>query len=174
LRCHAITVQASRCGAPLSSPAKYGRPNPKEPVSGRQTHAMLLGPALEDENLMTQGKDFCLQCNSRPERIAEADEQGNQDREHRQEAYRCPALSAISTARIEFLVGTRGLRRKMCTRKVAYPSCEHAKAALRRIRGLYPSDEWQIPYHCRWCGHWHNGHAPGYVRRAILERQTRW
>jgi hypothetical protein len=68
---------------------------------------MLLVPALEDENLMTQGKDFCLQCNSRPERIAEADEQENQDRKHRQEAYRCSALSAISTARIEFLVGTR-------------------------------------------------------------------
>jgi hypothetical protein len=38
---------------------------------------MLLVSALEDENLMTQGKDFCLQCNSRPERIAEADEQEN-------------------------------------------------------------------------------------------------
>jgi hypothetical protein len=38
---------------------------------------MLLVSALEDENLMTQGKDFCLQCNSPPERIAEADEQEN-------------------------------------------------------------------------------------------------
>jgi len=55
---------------------------------------------------MAQSKDFCLKGSSRTERITEENEHGNQDRGHRQEAYRCTARSAIGTARIEFLVGT--------------------------------------------------------------------
>jgi hypothetical protein len=72
------------------------------------------------------------------------------------------------------MASKRGLRRKMCTGKVAYVSCDDAKVALRAIRRFHVTDEWQIPYHCRWGGRWHNGHAPGYVRRAMLERQARW
>lgn len=55
---------------------------------------------------MEQGKDLRLERNARTERITQANQQGNWDRKHRQEAYRCPAPCAIVTARIEFLVGT--------------------------------------------------------------------
>jgi len=59
------------------------------------------------------------------ERITQNGEQGIQDRHHRQEAYRCPALSAITTPRIEFLVGTADRR---VDSKVPKPS-------TRRITG---------------------------------------
>src|SRR5664280_2601739 len=41
-------------------------PHPEKTISNRQAQALFLVPALEDEKLMTQGKDF-LWCNSRTE-----------------------------------------------------------------------------------------------------------
>ena len=85
------------------------QPNPQQVIGDRQPQPLLLVPALDDEKLMAEGKDLCLKCNSFTERITQDGEQGNQDRHHRQEAYRCPALSTIGTARIEFLGGTARL-----------------------------------------------------------------
>ena len=64
-----------------------GEPNPKKTIGQRQPQPLFLVPALEDEKLMAQGKDFCLECHSRAERITQDCEKGNQDRDHRQEAY---------------------------------------------------------------------------------------
>jgi len=64
-----------------------GEPNPNKPIGKRQPQPPFLVPALEDEKLMPQGKDFCLECNSGAERITQDSEQGNQHRDHRQEAY---------------------------------------------------------------------------------------
>jgi hypothetical protein len=47
-----------------------------------------------------------LECNSRAERITQDREEGNQERDHRQEACCCIAPRAIGSARTEFLVGT--------------------------------------------------------------------
>lgn len=87
-------------------------------------------------------------------------------------AFLCPPLADLRGK--TFMATKRGLRRKMCMRKVAYATYDIAKAALRTVRRLHVNDERQIPYHCRWCGRWHNGHAPGHVRQAILNRQARW
>ncbi|MGA2372256.1 MAG: hypothetical protein ABSG11_16440, partial [Candidatus Korobacteraceae bacterium] len=65
---------------------------------------------------MAQGKDFCLECNSCTERITQDSEQGNQGRHHRPEAYRGPALSAIGSATIEFLVRTTVREKKIADR----------------------------------------------------------
>ena len=83
-----------------------GEPDPEETIGDRQPQALFLVPALEDEKLMAQGKDFCLECNSCTERITQDGEQGNQGRHHRRVGYRSFALSSIDTVRIEFLVGT--------------------------------------------------------------------
>jgi hypothetical protein len=64
-----------------------GEPNPKKTIGQRQPQPLLLLPALEDEELMAQGKDFCLECNSGAERITQDREKGKQERDHRQEAY---------------------------------------------------------------------------------------
>ena len=59
-------------------------PNPEKTIKGRQLESPFLGPALENEKLMAQGEDFCLQSNARTERIAKSGEQENQYREHHQ------------------------------------------------------------------------------------------
>ena len=101
---HRLRFRDAKRGSPVRPNTR--QPDPEEPIGDRQPQPLFLVPALEDKKLMAQGKQFCLECNSRTERITEENEHGNQDRGHRQEAYRCPALSAIGTARIEFLVGT--------------------------------------------------------------------
>jgi hypothetical protein len=93
-------------------------PDPEDPVGDRQLQPLFLFLALEDEQLMTQGKDFCLERNSCTQGIAQDSEQGNKGRHHRPEAYRCPALSAITTARTEFLLGT-GFTPALCKRLFA-------------------------------------------------------
>src|SRR6516225_1366021 len=47
-----------------------GEPNPKKTIGQRQPQPLFLLPALEDKKLMAQGKDLCLECNSRAERIS--------------------------------------------------------------------------------------------------------
>jgi hypothetical protein len=54
---------------------------------------------------MAQGEDFCLQSNPRPERITKNGEQETPYREHHQSLCHI-ALSAIRSAKNEFLVGT--------------------------------------------------------------------
>ena len=44
-------------------------PNPEKTIKGRQLESPFLVPALENEKLMAQGEDFCLQSSSRAERI---------------------------------------------------------------------------------------------------------
>ena len=60
-------------------------PNPENTIKGRQLESPFLVPALENEKLMAQGEDFCLQSDSRTERITKSGEQANQDREHHPE-----------------------------------------------------------------------------------------
>jgi hypothetical protein len=59
-------------------------PNPEKTIKGRQLESPFLVAALENEKLMAQGEDFCLQSSSRTERITKGGEQGNQHREHHQ------------------------------------------------------------------------------------------
>ena len=42
----------------------------------------------------------------------------------------------------------------VCARKVVHGSYENARAALRTIRRIHPTDARQIRYQCRWCGRW--------------------
>ena len=72
-----------------------GEPDPKKTIGKRQPQPLFLVPALEDKKLMARGKDLCLECNSRAERITQDREKGKQHRDHRQEAYCCIALRAI-------------------------------------------------------------------------------
>ncbi len=53
-------------------------------IKGQKSESPFLVPTLENEKLMAQGKDFCLQTNSRTERITKSGEDANQDREHHQ------------------------------------------------------------------------------------------
>ena len=55
-------------------------PDPEDPVGDRQPQPLFLFLALEDKQLMTQGKDFCLERNSCTEGIAQDSEQGNKGR----------------------------------------------------------------------------------------------
>ena len=48
-----------------------GVPNPKKTTCKRQPESLFLVLAVEDQKLMAQGKDFCLECNSHDERITE-------------------------------------------------------------------------------------------------------
>ena len=45
--------------------------NPKKTTCKRQPESLFLVLAVEDQKLMAQGKDFCLECNSHEERITE-------------------------------------------------------------------------------------------------------
>jgi hypothetical protein len=56
-------------------------PNPEKTIKGQQLESPFLVPPLENEKLMAQGEDFCLQSNSRTERITKSGEEENQDRE---------------------------------------------------------------------------------------------
>ena len=60
--------------------ARPREPNPEKTVKGRQRESPVLVAALENENLMSQGEDFCVQCNSRWQRITKSGEQENKDR----------------------------------------------------------------------------------------------
>src|SRR6516164_1017046 len=57
-------------------------PNPEKTIKGRQPESTLLVPALENEKLVAQGENFCLQSSSRTERITKSREQENQDLVH--------------------------------------------------------------------------------------------
>ena len=59
-------------------------PNPEKTIKGRQLESPFLVPALENEKLMAQGEDFCLQSRSRTERITKNSQEESQDREHYQ------------------------------------------------------------------------------------------
>ena len=46
-----------------------GEPNPKKTIGKRLPESLFLVLGVEDEKLMAQGKDLCLECSSRAERI---------------------------------------------------------------------------------------------------------
>ncbi len=95
--------QVSRCEEPISSPPRDGRDRPKKrPVGDRQPHPIFLVPVLEDEKLMAQGEDFCLQSSSRTERITKRGEEESRNREHHPQSLFHIALSAIRSARASF------------------------------------------------------------------------
>jgi hypothetical protein len=48
-----------QCGSPVRP--QPGQPNPQQAVSSAQTNAMAAIRALQDQELMAQGNDFCLQ-----------------------------------------------------------------------------------------------------------------
>jgi hypothetical protein len=74
-------------------------------VKGRQLESPFLVPALENENLMAQAEHFCLQSNSRSQRITKSGEQENDDREHHQSLFPyCAKCNPFSQN--AFLVGT--------------------------------------------------------------------
>jgi len=77
-------------------------PNPEKTITGRQPESPLLVPAPENEKLVAQGENLCLQSNSRTERITKSREQENQDLEHPPEPIAILRLSAISSARMSF------------------------------------------------------------------------
>jgi hypothetical protein len=95
-----LRLHDAKCRSPIRP--HTGEPNPEETIGDRQPQALLLVLALEDEKLMAQGKDFCLECNSCTERVTQDGEQGNQGRHHRPEAYRGSAVSAIVQRRSSF------------------------------------------------------------------------
>ncbi len=63
----------------------------------------------------------------------------------------------------------RRQRRKSCEGKTPYPSHTAAAAAARwRSR---QTRSWIRPYKCQFGRHWHIGHPPRKVRRAIAAAQ---
>ena len=46
-----------------------GEPHARKTIGERQPQPLFQIPALEDEKVMAQGKDFCLEHNSSAERI---------------------------------------------------------------------------------------------------------
>jgi predicted Zn-ribbon and HTH transcriptional regulator len=61
----------------------------------------------------------------------------------------------------------RRLRRKACTGKRQFAD---EAAAIAAIKSLTRSQGWQgllVPYHCKFCGWFHFGHAPANVRRRF-------
>lgn len=65
----------------------------------------------------------------------------------------------------------RKLRRRQCDGKMRHPSQEAAVIAAQRMskkmRCLITA------YWCKFCGHYHCGHAPFNVRQSIRNRQAR-
>ena len=66
------------------SPARPqpGKPNPQEAVSSAQTNAMAFVRALQDQELMTQGKDFSLQSCPSSEAGWHGEKQGDEKSKH--------------------------------------------------------------------------------------------
>lgn len=56
------------------------------------------------------------------------------------------------------MASLRAMRRRACGKKRKYASRDLARAAMGNYRGL-------SQYECRFCGAWHNGHAPRKPRR---------
>ena len=63
----------------------------------------------------------------------------------------------------------RRLRRQSCEGKDRYPNMDvasrYAKIACKRAHG------WIVPYHCRFCGGYHIGHATPAAKRSIRARR---
>jgi hypothetical protein len=59
----------------------------------------------------------------------------------------------------------RHIRRKQCSNKRRYPEMQPAQYAAflagKRWGGKFNC------YHCRFCGGWHFGHAPGFVQQKL-------
>jgi hypothetical protein len=58
-RYHRLWVHNDQSGSPAHPQPR--KPNPQEAVSSAQTNAMAVVRALQDQELMAQGKDFSLQ-----------------------------------------------------------------------------------------------------------------
>jgi hypothetical protein len=43
---------------------------------------------------------------------------------------------------------------------------------LRWMLRKNAANDWLNAYRCRWCGHWHVGHMPGFIREVVAERRT--
>src|SRR5208283_1139917 len=98
-----MTVSGFTRRRTVSIPSTHERARPRETIGNRQP--LLLFLTLENDKLMAQGKDFCLECTSRTKRITEDGEQGNRAPSS-QRSLSMSRVSAIGTATIEFLVGT--------------------------------------------------------------------
>jgi hypothetical protein len=89
-RNHRLWVHNDQSGSPARP--QPGKPNPQEPVSSAQTNAMAVVRALQDEELMAQGKDFGLQScpSSQAGRLVE--KQGDEKGKYGSDSLRIAAL----------------------------------------------------------------------------------
>lgn len=66
------------------------------------------------------------------------------------------------------MASKRRIRRKSCVGKIQYPNSAEAQAAAVKRSGI--SHSRILPYKCEFGGHWHIGHTPAKIRRAVRAR----
>lgn len=62
----------------------------------------------------------------------------------------------------------RGVRRRVCGKKVKYATEANAKRAAHILSRK--TGEWFRPYICWNCRQWHVGHPPSDIQRKMVER----
>lgn len=65
------------------------------------------------------------------------------------------------------MASKRRLRRKACTGKEPYPDRVNAAQAAKRSSQATHTTIW--PYKCEFGNHWHIGHPPARVWRAVRQ-----
>lgn len=65
------------------------------------------------------------------------------------------------------MASNRKKKQKACTGKIKHKTF---KLALDHAKFLSRSEKWITPYKCKFCGYFHVGHAPYWIRRRLINK----